>query len=305
MGCGTMTYTKMEGKALKQEKIELDISNNNNKSKELLDAQSLIFIITNLYNKIIYDYDCLIYNTGACVFKNPNIIHCTKCLFFKISTECCGNLNLVEFEFKEDPPFFTLNREYISQETQNILDELFEFVTNLKDYRIIMKQLDKETPRLMYIIHENNNNVSKENIDKIKLSLSLFHDLNKLRNSILGQYKNQIYDLIMSNSSYCSPINKLAKLANEKNITDKYEIAFLFNQLKKDLDFNKYFLREDWTLYNNIKEAKEIMKKKLNKEKQDEEYDKLSYSKYNTSFTRCTSLSSSYRMYLPIKKEKE
>jgi hypothetical protein len=174
----------MEGKILKQEIIELEISNNN-KSKELLDAQSLILIITNLYNKIIYDYDSLIYNTGACIFKCPNIIHCTKCLFFKISSECDGNLNLVEFVFKEDPPFFTLNRDKICQETKDILDELFAFVTNLKDYRMIIKRLDKETPKLMYIIHENNHNISKENIDKINKSLSLFHELSKLRNEIL------------------------------------------------------------------------------------------------------------------------
>ena len=303
MGCGTMT--KMEGKALKQEKIELDISNNNNKIKELSDAQSLIFIITNLYNKIIYDYDSLIYNTGACVFRNPNIIHCTKCLFFKMSSECGGNLNLVEFSFKEDPPFFTLNKDNITPETQIILNELFEFVTNLKNYRIIIKQLDKETPRLMYIIHENNNNVSKENIDKIKQSLSLFHDLTQLGNRILAQYKNQIYDLIMSNSNYCTPINKLGKLASEKNITDKYEIAFLFNKLKNDTDFIKYFRREDWSLYRNIKEAKQIMEKKLNLEKQDEEYYKLSYARNNNSFSTYTSLSSSYRMYLPLTKQNE
>ena len=140
MGCGTMANSKIEEKALKQEKIELDISNNN-KSKELSDAQSLIFIITNLYNKIIYDYDSLIYNTGACVFRKPNIVHCTKCLFFKMSSECCGDLNLVEFTFKEDPPYFTINSENISQETKIILDELFEFATNLKDYRIIIKPI--------------------------------------------------------------------------------------------------------------------------------------------------------------------
>ena len=76
MGCTNMTYTKMEGKIIKQEKIELDI-NKINKSKELSQAQSLIDIITNLRNKIIYDYDNLIYNTGACVFKFPSIVHCT------------------------------------------------------------------------------------------------------------------------------------------------------------------------------------------------------------------------------------
>jgi hypothetical protein len=304
MGCGSMIYTKMEGKILKQEKIELEISNNN-KSKELSDAQSLILIITNLYNKIIYDYDSLIYNTGACIFKCPNIIHCTKCLFFKISSECDGNLNLVEFVFKEDPPFFTLNRDKISQETKDILDELFAFVTNLKDYRMIIKRLDKETPKLMYIIHENNHNISKENIDKINKSLSLFHELSKLRNSILVKYKNQIYDLIMSSSNYCSPINKLGKLAKEKNLTDKYEIVFLFNQLKSDVDFIKYFSREDWRLYSNINDAKQNMEKKLKEEELNEEYYNISNNKYFTASTRSTSLSSSYRMYLPIMKQNE
>jgi hypothetical protein len=294
----------MEGKILKQEIIELEISNNN-KSKELLDAQSLILIITNLYNKIIYDYDSLIYNTGACIFKCPNIIHCTKCLFFKISSECDGNLNLVEFVFKEDPPFFTLNRDKISQETKDILDELFAFMTNLKDYRMIIKRLDKETPKLMYIIHENNHNISKENIDKINKSLSLFHELSKLRNEILVKYKNQIYDLIMSNTNYCSPINILGKLAKEKNLTDKYEIVFLFNQLKNDVDFIRYFSREDWNLYSDINVAKQIMKKKLNEEKLNEEYYNISNNKYFTASIRSTSLSSSYRMYLPIMKQNE
>ena len=302
MGCG-MANIKNERKILQQEKIELNISKNT-KNKELTVAQSLITLITNLYNKIIYDYDNLIYNTGACVFKFPSIVHCTKCLFFKISAEFGGNLNLAEFTFKEDPPFFTIGKE-LNQETQNILNELFEFVINLKDYRMIIKQLDKETPRLMYIIHENNNNVSKENIEKINQSLSLFHDLSKLRNSILVQYKNQIYDLITSNSNFCSPINKLGKLAADKKITDKYEIAFLFNQLIKDCDFKKHFSREDWALYKNINEAKQAMEKRLKSEKQDEDYYKLSNNKYNVSLTQITSLSSSYKIYLPFEKSDE
>ena len=264
-----MTYTKMEGKIIKQEKIELDI-NKINKSKELSQAQSLIDLITNLRNKIIYDYDNLIYNTGACIFKFPNIVHCTKCLLFKMSSENAGNLNLAEFVFKEDPPFFDVNKDRISLETQNILTDLFKFVTNLKDYRIIIKQLDKETPKLMYILFENNNNVSKENLNKINKAISLFHELAKLRNSILSEYKNQIYDLIMSNSNYCIPINKIGQLAIEKNITDKYEIAFLFNELKNDNEFMKYFRRVDMSSYSSVDEAKQIMEKKLKQERRNE-----------------------------------
>ena len=290
-----MTYTKMEGKIIKQEKIELDI-NKINKSKELSQAQSLIDLITNLRNKIIYDYDNLIYNTGACIFKFPNIVHCTKCLLFKMSSENAGNLNLAEFVFKEDPPFFDVNKDRISLETQNILTDLFKFVTNLKDYRIIIKQLDKETPKLMYILFENNNNVSKENLNKINKAISLFHELAKLRNTILSEYKNQIYDLIMSNSNYCIPINKIGQLAIEKNITDKYEIAFLFNELKNDNEFMKYFRRVDMSSYSSVDEAKQIMEKKLKQEKPDENENCSGINKLNLSRMTFSTLSSSFKM---------
>jgi hypothetical protein len=294
----------MDGKIIKQEKIQLDI-NNIKKNKELLQAQNLIHLITFLRNKIIFEYDNLIYNTGACIFKSPNIMHCVQCLFYKISADCGGNLNSAQFTFKEDPPFFSINEKKISDETKNILNDLMEFITKLKDYRILIKQLDKETPKLMYIVFENSNDVSKDNLNKINKAISLFQDLTKLRNVILMEYKNEIYDLIMSNNSYCLPINKIGNLAIEKNIKDKYEIAFLFNQFKKDEKFMNHFRNEDMSIYKSINEAKEIMKKKLEQEKiQDEdilkENDIINDNKTNkTSTSTINNLSSSYKINLP------
>ena len=304
MGCSSMTYSRMDGKIIKQEKIQLDI-NNIKKNKELLQAQNLIHLITFLRNKIIFEYDNLIYNTGACIFKSPNIMHCVQCLFYKISADCGGNLNSAQFTFKEDPPFFSINEKKISDETKIILNDLMEFITKLKDYRILIKQLDKETPKLMYIVFENSNDVSKDNLNKINKAISLFQDLTKLRNVILMEYKNEIYDLIMSNNSYCLPINKIGNLAIEKNIKDKYEIAFLFNQFKKDEKFMNHFRNEDMSIYKSINEAKEIMKKKLEQEKiQDEdilkENDIINDNKTNkTSTSTINNLSSSYKINLP------
>ena len=277
MGCGSIPYTKIEGKLLKQEQIELDVSNLN-KNKELSQAQSLIKLITNIRNKIIYDYDKLIYSTAACIFKEPNIIHCT------------------EFSFKEDIPFFNLNMEKLSIETQNIIKELFEFVINLKNYRILIKKIDKETPKLTYIIFENSNNISKENLSKINRAISYFHDLSTFRANILVDYKEEIYDLIMSNSRYCEPINKIGQLASEKNIKDKYEIAFLINQMKNDDDFKKYFYKIDLTTYNNIKEAKNIMENKLSQEKFEEADFKLEKDLIINSQIIETTLSSSQKI---------
>ena len=80
---------------------------------------------------------------------------------------------------------------------------------------------------------------------------------------------------------------------------------FLFNQLKSDVDFIKYFSKEDWSLYSNINDAKQNMEKKLKEEELNEEYYNISNNKYFTASTRSTSLSSSYRMYLPIMKQNE
>ena len=303
MGCSNMTYSRMDGKIIKQEKIQLDIPNIK-KNKELSQAQNLIHLITFLRNKIIFEYDNLIYNTGACIFKSPNIMHCVQCLFYKISADCGGNLNSAQFSFKEDPPFFSINENKISEETKNILHELLEFITKLRDYRILIRQLDKETPKLMYIVFENSNDVSKDNLDKINKAISLFQDLAKLRNIILVEYKNEIYDLIISNNNYCFPINKIANLAIEKNIKDKYEIAFLFNQFKNDEKFVNHFKNDDMSMYKNINEAKEIMEKKLNQERiQEEDIYKENniiseYQINKSSISTTHNLSNSYKIYL-------
>ena len=129
MGCSNMTYSRMDGKIIKQEKIQLDIPNIK-KNKELSQAQNLIHLITFLRNKIIYEYDNLIYNTGACIFKSPNIMHCVQCLFYKISADCGGNLNSAQFSFKEDPPFFSINFSsvYILHFKKNVNRKCYIFV---------------------------------------------------------------------------------------------------------------------------------------------------------------------------------
>ena len=298
MGCSSMSYVCIEGKILKQEQIELDISNIT-KNKELTQAQSLIKLITNLRNKIIHDYDKLIYSTGACVFKNANITHCIRCLLFTISEECEGNVNLAEFNFKEDIPFFNLNMDKLSTDTQNTINELFKFVIDIKDSRILIKKIELEIPKLMYIIFENNHNISKENLRKIDKAISYFRDLKTFRTNILVQYKGQIYDLIMSNNSYCIPINRIGKLAIEKNIKDKYEIAFLVNELKNEQNFTKYFNNDDLVTFSSINEAKEKMEIKLREQKFDEDNILLKSNSLYSSQNFSSTLSSSCRIQLP------
>ena len=263
MGCGS-THIKVGGEIIKQEKIELNI-NEQYKSKELTHAQSLIYLITTIRNKIIYEFDSLIYISGACLFKVPTIEHCTKCILFKICSECEGDLDKANIKFKEDPPYMSINPINFSQSTNNIISKLFEFIMSLRDYKIIMKQIDKETPKLMYILFDNNNKISKDNLEKINKAILLFKDLNKLRTGILVEYKNQIYDLINDNNFFKNQINKIGALAYKNKITDIYEIVMLFKNNMNE--FLPNISKKGWQMHNNIKEAKRIMEKKLDIEK--------------------------------------
>ena len=263
MGCGS-PLLRVDGKIIQQENIKLDFTSHH-KNKELAQAQSLINLITNLRNKIIYEYDNLIYLTGACLFKNPTITHCTRCILYKICSECQGDINKAGFFQREDPPFLIVKKEKFSKETNKLINHLFDFITKLRDYKFIVKQIDKETPKLMYIVFENNNYVSKENISKINKGIILFKELNKIRNSIMVAYKDKIFDVIMFNKEFCNEINKIGSLAFKKKITDIYEITMLFKDIVNTNDI-KCNNKEELIMYNNINEAKKIMEKKLKNE---------------------------------------
>ena len=268
MGCGSPNF-KVDGEIIKQENIELDL-NEHFKNKELTQAQALIRLITNIRNKIIYEYDNLIYISGACLFKNPSMAHCAKCILFKISSDCEGDINNAKLTFREDPPFIKIDSNKLSQETKIILSKLFDFVIRLRDYKILIKQIDKEIPKLMYILYENNNKVSKENLEKINKGIILNKDLSRLRTNILVQYKNQIYELVTNNTIFIKQINKIGEMAYKQNIKDIYEITMLFKDILNDKNSEEDLIKEDWAMYRNIKEAKRIMEKKLEKEKVEE-----------------------------------
>ena len=148
-----------------------------------------------------------------------------------------------------------------------LLSKLFAFMEQLRDYKIIIKHLDKDIPKLMYIVFENNNKISKENIDKINKGISLFKNLSDFRIKIIKQYRNQISDLAMGNSDFYNQINTIGKLAYEKNITDIYEIAMLCKKnILENKNFN-YHNKEEWEMHNDINGAKKNMEKKLQSEK--------------------------------------
>ena len=262
MGCSSIT-PMLEEKDLRQETIILDKTDN---IEGLHHAQSLINLITRIRNKIIYLYHKLIYDSGACLYVNPDIIFVLKCILYKISSEFQGHLEQSGLTYKEDPPYLQVGSPcMISKESLELLNQLFDFITELVSYKTIIKQIDKETPELLYLIFENKEKLSKQNAKLINRGIELFKDLIKIRYDILSVFKNQIYEFIQRRNIFCSEINIIGKKACDNKITDIYEIVMLNYKNESDDKKNKKNL-----MYKNIIKGKEVMLQIINEEKDSE-----------------------------------
>ena len=265
MGCSSVS----EIDDLQQETIELDMKTD---VKELCHAKSLINLITRIRNKMIHLYHKLMYDSGACVFMKPTIVHCLKSILYKISSEFEGNLNYSGLTIKEDPPYLKPSNEIkLSDESANLLDELLHFIIELISYKSIIKQIEKEIPELIYLVHEKKNKLSKKNIELINKGIELFRNLKQIKNDTLVLYKNQIFEFANRNDSFCERIDIIGKYAYDNNITNIYEISMLQKNDQIPLKNNdKNNKDEEDKMFKSIYNAKIYMENILNNEKNDD-----------------------------------
>lgn len=265
MGCSSV----QEIDDLQQETIELDMKNDN--VKELDHAKSLINLITRIRNKMIHLYHKLMYDSGACVFMKPTIVHCLKSILYKISSEFEGSLQNAEIIIKEDPPYLKPAIETkLSDESANLLDELLHFIIELVSYKPIIKQIDKEIPELIYLVHEKKNKLSKKNIELINKGIDLFKKLKQLKYDTLTLYKNQIFEFANRKESFCERIDIIGKYAYENNITNIYEISMLQKNDKLKINNDKINKDEEDKMFKSIYNAKIYMENIINNEKNDD-----------------------------------
>jgi hypothetical protein len=222
MGCGS-SKSFNEYNSLQQKKIELEINNDN---EELNHIQKVISLITSIRNKIIYKYHQLIYKSGACIFIHPSISHCVKCIFYKISADFKG-FEKAKIVYNEDPPYIKTNLGVYPKYSKMILSELFEFIIDLNSYNTLFKKIDKDSAELLYITFEKKGNLSQNNINKINEAMYYFKQITKLREDILKDYKQEIYNYIKETDLYIQNIDYIGLDAVQNNISDIYEIVML------------------------------------------------------------------------------
>ena len=262
MGCTSCNLIS-EKNYYQQETIKLDITNN---MKDLSYANSLINLITRLRNRIIYLYHKLIYDTGACIFTKPDISQCLDCIFYKVSSEFEGNLKNSNITHREDPPYLQLSKEIIlSDQSKSLFNELFNFIIEIISYKTIIKQIEKEIPELLYLIHEEKDKISKKNIKLINKGIELFRNIKIIKNEILSIYKNQVCEFAFRKEQFCENIDAIGKYAYENNISDIYDIAMI----QKDFQSNNN-KNEKNQMFKNVHIAKLNMENIINNEINDD-----------------------------------
>jgi len=241
MGCGnTMIFENR--KELQQSKINLTFTSNHLK-KELQHAQVIISLITKIRNRIIYLYHKIIYSSAACIYDYPSITFALRNIFYKISADFKGDLLASNLTYIEDPPYLQCRGfDLLSEQAKEKLQEIFDFIVEIRGYKQIIKQIDKDTPELLFLVFENKEFISEENCKKINESMNLFKEMVKLRYNILESYKNQIYNFVTKTEIYCKNINKIGKEAFKRGYKDIYEIALL--KKNEIIDQNQYKIKE-------------------------------------------------------------
>ena len=169
MGCGSPSLV-IEGNNLKQIKI-VDLSFCE-EEENLKQAQNLISLITKIRNRIIYLYHKLIYSSAACLYIKPTITHCLLNIFYKISCDLNGNFKKCNLSYIEDAPYLIFDIKNLTNDTKEKLNELLNFIIELRSCKTVLSQIDKDSPQLLYLEFENNKKISNRNIEKIHNSMN-------------------------------------------------------------------------------------------------------------------------------------
>ena len=270
MGC-TSCNSISEINDYQQETIEFDSTNN---IRELSHAKSLINLIIRIRNKIIFSYHKLIYDTGACIFKKPTIIECVKCIFYKLSYEFEGNIRNADITHKEDLPYLKLSSQVrISDQSLQLFNQLLNFILELVNYKMIIKQIEKEIPELLYLIYETKDKLTNKNIISINKAIELFKNTKQIKNEILISYKNIIFEFVYRKEVFYKKIDAVGQLAYERNISDIYEIGMLEREIRNnnnEENKNNGNNNNEIKMFKSAYNAKIYMENILNNEKNDD-----------------------------------
>jgi hypothetical protein len=155
----------------------------------------------------------------------------------------------------------------LSEQSQNLFNELFNFIIELVSYKAILKQIDKETPELLYLIYEKKKKISNKNAKLIQKGIELYKNILVMKSEILNLYKIQVSDFAFRKDIYCKSIDDVGRYAFENNIYDIYEIAMIQKKFEGENNNNK---SDENKMFKSVYNAKVYMENIINNEKDED-----------------------------------
>ena len=215
----------------------------------------------NIREKIVDYFDILVYKTGACCFTYPTIIHVLHSIWYKISYDLNGKIENANIKFIEDSPYMELSFKNLKNSTISNIILLFEYINNLRNLRIPLKNLDSNIAELIYFIKENNEHKEMSK-NEIQQAVNMFPELISFYNTTLKKYKHEIFLFNMKRIDYCYRINLIGNegIKQKENIVDDiYKLIFLYKTVSKN--YPEEFFREP--IFNSEKIGKKILEERI------------------------------------------
>lgn len=248
------------------------------------DIEHILFVIKNTYNYLIRKKNEINYIRSE-IIKNG---FCTNCLHIHLSTEDCitshfktvfdtYNANILEYDFIIEQLINNITHNFVELNNYKYTDKtIYEPVTNaslekknLKIKHLISRlRIEIKNKKRCLLFSDNNNFfkfIEKQLKDNNIKSRVLKGNSNTI-NSILKKYKNRNIDVLLMNMKYCGSGLNLQMSDNIyiMNMIDKNtetQVIGRVNRINKvgNFEINYFFTEDEYQLYNENKEATEMI----------------------------------------------
>jgi hypothetical protein len=254
------------------ESIDKNFKNSLDSNDILIKIYSIMETFENIREKIVDYLDILILKTGACCFVNPTIIHVLYSIWYKISYDLNGKIEDANIKYIDDSPYMQLSYKNLKNSTLDNISLLFEYINNLRNLRIALKNLDSNIAELIYFVKEYDyNDINKYEIEQ---AVKMFPELDKFYNSTIKKYKRELMLFYHRKIDYCYRINLigLEGIKEKERIGDDvYKLIFLYKTISKAYPDELF----EQKLYYSEKIGKKTMQDIINSKQQKKKHYKI------------------------------
>ena len=227
-------------------------------NKKFKEAELCLNELEIIRSSLVDKRDELIYNTGACCRKDPNLEKIIMSFLWILGVNSKGNFSKYQLYFNQgqDPYFSIVYKEdeekKISEDINDYIKNLFDFEdsikTNTEHYNNILSDFNNNEIKYRELVTGSDLQIYQRNIVKIrKISqinlINIIKDIYSVDMDFIDKFPEE-----MGNDNFIKEINSIGLKSAENGYKDKYEIVF-YNSNSEDRYMNSP--KDGKNLYQN------------------------------------------------------